>query len=405
MATSTKKQLEEDFTKNPQATSAEDVNNQDARTRLWQSLSYTYGKQADESNKAYDKAVSEADRAALARGMGRSSYNLQTQANLLNQKVKAQNDVNSALIADYQNRIGEIEQQEKEEERWNKQFDYQKERDTVADQQWEKQFGYQKERDTVADQQWQKQYEEQLRQFNENMAYQRERANVSDAQWEKTYSENLRQFNEQMAQQEAQFKANLEFQQSEAARQQANWEIQQAFTEKQWEAQQAQWREEFDYSKMSDRQKLIFSYIETSLQQGNAVSDELLAEAGLTRNDYNRMAEAAAAKSGYGGSYSGPKKKDDTGTDSGAPTTTTPLSTKDDMIAAIDAFTGAGKNTNTTAGSVFRKDLSTLVQTTDSGKKATAKVVNDIANMEAGKANTLILKNGTKRFVNQIGGN
>lgn len=287
----------EDFTKSPQAKTAEDVNSQDARTRLWQSLNTTYSNQMDESDKAYDKSISQQNNAMMARGMGRSSYAAQVSANMYNDKNQARNRIGEALIADYQNRIGQIEAQEKEDERWQQQFDYQKERDTVADTQWQKQFEYQQGRDTVADQQWQKQYDEQLRQFNENMAYQRERANVSDAQWQKTYDENLRQFNAQMAQQEAQFKANYDFQVSEAARQQSNWEIQQAFNEKQWQAQQEQWKQEFEYSKMSTDQKLAYETIMTIIGQGNDPSDDLLARAGLSRADVNAM-KAQAAKSG-----------------------------------------------------------------------------------------------------------
>lgn len=122
MATDTKKRLEEEFTKAPQAKTAEDVNNQDARTRLWQSLNTAYGQQMEESDKAYDKAISQQDNAMMARGMGRSSYAGQIRANMYNDKANARNRLGENLIADYQNRIGEIEAQEKEDERWNKQF-------------------------------------------------------------------------------------------------------------------------------------------------------------------------------------------------------------------------------------------------------------------------------------------
>lgn len=204
----TKKLTYEDFTQNPQATTVDDVNNQDARTRLWQSLDYTYGAQRRKSDEQYQQAYSQADRQALSRGMQRSSYNNQTLANINQKKLEASNDIYAAQIADYQNRIGQIEQQEKEDERWERQFAANRE-----DADWNKQFQtnqfeYQKERDLTADEQWQKQYDEQLRQFNENMAFQRERANVSDAQWEKEYAEKLRQFNEQMAENKRQFDLN-----------------------------------------------------------------------------------------------------------------------------------------------------------------------------------------------------
>lgn len=411
-----------DVTKEKQAKTVEDVNNQDARTRLWQSLNTTYTNQMEESDKAYDKSISQQNNAMLARGMGRSSYAGQIAANMYDDKNRARNKLGEALIADYQNRISDIENQEKEDERWERQFaetqkqnewqrNYQEAETARTQANWEKeyaanradtawsqnyqtqQFNYQKQRDTIADQQWQKEYNEQLRQFNENMAYQKERAKVSDSQWEKTYNENLRQFNAQMAQQEAQFKANLEFQQSEAARQQGNWEqeyaanradaawtqafqqneaarnqsnwqaeynanradtawnqafqqsevarnqsnfeLQQAFAERQWEAQQEQWREQFDYSKMSDSQKLAYNYIVTAASNGGDVSDALLTQAGISRQDYNAM-KAQAVSSGAAGT----PKKDTT------PDTTTP--TDQTTIGALtSAALGLGANTST----------------------------------------------------------
>lgn len=300
----TKKVLEEDFTKAPQAQTAEDVNNQDARTRLWQSLNTTYTNQMEESDKAYDKSISQQLNAIAARGMGRSSYAAQISANMYNDKNTARNKLGKALIADYQKQIGEIEAQEKEDE-WRKtQFEYQKERDTVADQKWDKEYAYKVARDAVADQQWQAQYKEQLRQFDENMAFQKQRANVSDAQWQKQYDEELRRFNAQMAQQEAQFKANYDFQVSEAARQQSNWEIQQAFAEKQWQAQQDQWKQEFDYNKMSNDQKLAYETVINIISQGNDPSDDLLKRAGISRADANAM-KAQAVTSGATGGTSG----------------------------------------------------------------------------------------------------
>jgi hypothetical protein len=204
----TKKTTIDDFTEAPQARTAEDVNNQDARTRLWQSLDYTYGQQRKQSDKQFAQAYSQADRQALSRGMGRSSYNNQVLANIRNQGIEANNNIYAAQIADYQNRIGQIEQQEKEDERWERQFAAGREDAAWNKEFQQNQFDYGKERDLVADAQWQKQYDEQLRQFNENMAFQRERANVSDAQWEKEYAEKLRQFNEQMAENKRQFDLN-----------------------------------------------------------------------------------------------------------------------------------------------------------------------------------------------------
>ena len=55
-------------------------------------------------------------------------------------------------------------------------YQYQVDRDAVADSQWEQQLAYQQERDKVKDEQWQKEYDEMVRQYNENMAWQQAQA-------------------------------------------------------------------------------------------------------------------------------------------------------------------------------------------------------------------------------------
>lgn len=153
-----------DVTKQPQAMTNEDVNNQDSRTRLWQSLKTNYDAQVEESNKAYDQNYSQAETAALKRGMGRSSYNLQTLANISTEKAKAANRLGENLIASYQSGLNTLEQQEKEDERWNQQFAYQKERDTVADRQWQQQFDAQKD-------QWKQEFEYNKMSASQQLAY------------------------------------------------------------------------------------------------------------------------------------------------------------------------------------------------------------------------------------------
>jgi len=208
-----------DFTNQDQAMNQGDVNSQDAKTRLWQSLNYSYGKQRDESDKSFDRNISQQDNAALARGMGRSSYNEQIRANLLNDKTKAQNDIYAAQIADYQSRIGQLEQQEKEDERWERQYADQR-ADTAWNQgfqqsqlDWQKsqadqQMAYQKERDAIADafneKQFQanrsdtawnqnmqtQQFDWQKNQAEQQLAYQRERDAIGDALNERQFQAN-----------------------------------------------------------------------------------------------------------------------------------------------------------------------------------------------------------------------
>lgn len=151
------------------ARNQQDVNNMSARERLWDSLNYSYGKKREDSDKSFAKAYSQAVNQGIRTGMQRSSYGAQTLANINKQKIDAQNDIYDAQIADYENRM------------------------------------YQIERDEKADEQWDKEYQEKLRQFNENMAFQKERANVSDTQWEKEYQRALDEFNQTMAFQREQF--------------------------------------------------------------------------------------------------------------------------------------------------------------------------------------------------------
>ena len=167
-----KKLTVDDFTNQPQAMTAEDVNNQDARTRLWQSLGYSYGQQRKQSDEQYAKAQAQSWQQALARGMQRSSYASAVAANLAKQGIDASNNIYAAQIADYQNRIGQLEQQELEND-W-------REREFAAnrdDAMWNRnfqtgQFEYQKSRDAVGDQQWQKQFDEGVRQFDLQYALQ-----------------------------------------------------------------------------------------------------------------------------------------------------------------------------------------------------------------------------------------
>ena len=161
MARTTKDALteafQEDVTKAPQATTQQDVEAQDTKTRLWQSLDTTYGAQREQSDKGYDQAIANADRQLLSRGMQRSSYGMQTLANMAQEKVKANSDIMANQIADYQNRINTLEQQEQ-------QFAYQQERDRIADEQWQQSFNAQQE-------QWKQQFDYNKMTASQQIAY------------------------------------------------------------------------------------------------------------------------------------------------------------------------------------------------------------------------------------------
>lgn len=112
-----------DYTAQPQAQTAKDVQGQDRATRLWQSLDYSYNRQRQDSDKAYDRAITENSNSMLSRGLNRSTYASQLESNLANEKVKANNDITSAQIADFQNRLTQLEQQDFENELAQRQFD------------------------------------------------------------------------------------------------------------------------------------------------------------------------------------------------------------------------------------------------------------------------------------------
>lgn len=157
------------------ARNQQDVNNMSARDRLWDSLNYSYGKKREESDKSFAKAYSQAVNQGIRTGMQRSSYGAQTLANINKQQIDAQNDIYDSLIADYENRV------------------------------------YQLERDELEDAWKQKQFDENQRQYNENLAFQKSQADRSQANWEKEFAETLaqNQWNREYAQDEFKYKYGL----------------------------------------------------------------------------------------------------------------------------------------------------------------------------------------------------
>ena len=93
---------------------------EEQKQNLWDSLEYSYGKKIEKSNKQYAQAKNTADLQAQKRGMGRSSYNQQILANYDRDAAEAANDIYSEMIADYQNRVGEIEKSALENEHWER---------------------------------------------------------------------------------------------------------------------------------------------------------------------------------------------------------------------------------------------------------------------------------------------
>lgn len=208
------------------ARTKQDVDSMDVKQRLWDSMQNSYGVKKENTEQAYDKAISQADRQALSRGMQRSSYNNQVLGNLNNQRAKALGDIDSEMIADYENRLQQIEEAEaarafqtSEREAQQK---WQSEENALArafqtgereatqiyntseresQQTWQ---GQQNElarafqtSERLGQQAWQSGENalaraEQGRQFDENMAYNREQAAISNALNQATLQETIR---------------------------------------------------------------------------------------------------------------------------------------------------------------------------------------------------------------------
>ena len=331
------------------AKTKKDVDEMTSEERLWDSLNYSYGKKGEQLSSEYNKAISQQDRALLGRGMQRSSAGMSTLGGLRNQKVKALDDNNSQLIADYENRLQTLREAEEARkfqtsereaqqawqsgenelarafqtsEREAQQLYNTSERE--AQQKYntlerEAQQGWQSGENALArafqtsEREAQQGYNTSEREAaqaystSEREAQQAYSTSEREAQQAYNTSERLAQqdFNAAQAaldraQNQGQFEAQLNFNREEAARDQSNRDIAQAFAEKQWEDQQAQWREEFDYNKMSDDQKLAYNYAVAILGNGGDPSDELLARAGLSRADANAMKAKAKSSGGPG---------------------------------------------------------------------------------------------------------
>lgn len=99
----------------------------EAKQRLLDSLDYTYGRKQELSDQSYDKSISQTDNAMLSRGMQRSSYAQQVLANMAKQKIEAAGDIESEKIAAYNTGVNQLEQQEREQQNWEKNYALQQE--------------------------------------------------------------------------------------------------------------------------------------------------------------------------------------------------------------------------------------------------------------------------------------
>lgn len=176
-----------------------EVEQQTKNDRLWESLDYSYGKNSDAIAKSYDQAFSQASNQLLKRGMQRSAYGTQQLANIEKQKIDAQEDNRRALIADYQNRLTDLENQEaardlqerqfaESQRQFNENLAYNKDRAAASDNQFTLQFNEGQRQFDLGQALAREQLAENQRQYNETQAYNRERANASDNQWNLSFN-------------------------------------------------------------------------------------------------------------------------------------------------------------------------------------------------------------------------
>ena len=164
------------------AQTKEEADEMSVRDRLWDSMNYSYGQKLEQSNASYDKAISQNDRAMLARGMQRSSLSAQTRAGLMNQKIDAEQRIESEKIADYENRLYQIERDEIEDAFKNKQFDegvrqfnenldFQKYQAEAEQQRFDIQQAFQEKQWAAQQEQWKQEFDYNKKSDDQKMAY------------------------------------------------------------------------------------------------------------------------------------------------------------------------------------------------------------------------------------------
>lgn len=158
------------------------------------SLGRNYDEQRQASQQQYAQARSQADRAAMQRGMGRSSYNMQTLSNIDLAGAEAQQKLNTrqgedlaninANITQTQQQLGQtlqqlaagqasdqtawvnnmINQQNQQgiqNTQWLANFLAQQQQNATQNAQWQQQFGAQQQQNEIQNQQWQQQFNAQ----------------------------------------------------------------------------------------------------------------------------------------------------------------------------------------------------------------------------------------------------
>jgi len=271
------------------AVQKKEIDEMTPQERLWSSLDYSYGEQREDSRKTYARAKSEADRRALSRGMQRSLLNEQVQANLEHQSAEALNRIYAAQNAAYAAGLNQLEQQEADKQFRERQF-----AETQAQNAWNRSF--QESEAQRAAEQFNLQFNASREdaEFNKNMQEQQFAANQDQTLWQRGFQESeaqraADQFERQFSasREDAEFNKNLQQQQFAAEQEQNLWL--RGFQE--GEAQRAadQFERQFGQTEKTTEQQIAMGYVQTALANGQIPGDDLLARAGLTREDAQLM--------------------------------------------------------------------------------------------------------------------
>ena len=328
---------------------AQSASDDPAKT-LWDSLSYGYGKKADQINASYNKALSQQDNAMLKRGMGRSSYALQSMANLNKERNAALASNEDALIADWQDRLTQMEEAEKARKFQTSERE--------AQQEWQSGENALNRSFQTSEREAQQLYNtgereaQQLYNTGEREAQQAWQSGENalnraqeQEQFAKTYGLQRDQFNES----KRQYEQNFNYQKSRDAVSDSQWnqtfnyqKERDAVSDNQWNQSFGLQKDQFAYTQSSDERNYYASWVQNIAANGGEASDDMLAKAGISRADFEAMkAQAAAATGGGGGGSYSPKSP------------TTPAVTDDSFFNALNgnsmvsALNGIRNNTYT----------------------------------------------------------
>lgn len=240
---------------------------------------FTYDPQTDAGYKQYEQAYLKMGRQAMKDAVGQASAMTGGYGNSYAATAGAQQYMNFAgqaaqAIPTFQNMA--MQQYQLEGDRLMNQynmaadgrnFDYQKERDAVADSQWQQQFDYQKGRDAVSDQHWQKEFDATYDRWRQEFLYQQGRDKVSDQHWQKEYDATYDRWRQEFDRQkqrdavaDSQWQQSFGYQQQRDAVSDSQWQQTFGHQKERDKVSDSQWQQTFDYQKQQDAAERAYKY-------------------------------------------------------------------------------------------------------------------------------------------------